>query len=211
MLAWGIGARAQAPTKQNLCLEAPLAFRADIRPPDVWEEAWERQWPDASEAMQAWRYENFRRLQGVWRHMSPFLPELKTEATKRGLPESDAFLVMWAAFPDPLTASSMSARTHSTWAWLELNLSAEEAMTAAYQHSGSTMPLSDWAAAVRTGLRLMENFDMPPVHVVEPGETVYSIARLYGVPPSCLGDKNDVWDNLRPGTPLLIPNLSSPR
>ena len=143
--------------------------------------------------------------------MSSFLPELRTEATKRGLPESDAFLVMWAAFPDPLTASSMSARTHSTWTWPELNLSAEEAMTAAYQHSGSTMPLSDWAATVRTGLRLMENFDMPPVHVVEPGETVYSIARLYDVPPTCLGDKNDVWDNLQPGTPLLIPNLSSPR
>ena len=84
-------------------------------------------------------------------------------------------------------------------------------MTAAYQHSGSTMPLSDWAATVRTGLRLMENFDLPPVHVVQPGETVYSIARLYDVPPSCLGDKNDVWDNLQPGTPLLIPNLSPPR
>ena len=211
LLAWRTGARAQATPKPNTCLEAPLAFRADIRPPDVWEEAWEAQWPHASDVMQAWRHDNFKRLQAVWRHMAQVLSELKAEATKRGLPESAAYLVMWAEFPDPMTAHPLSARAVSTWTWPELDLRAEEAMTAAYQHSGSTMPLSDWAAAVRTGLRLMENFDMPPVHVVEPSETVYSIARLYGIPPSCLGDKNDVWDNLQPGTPLLIPNLSSPR
>lgn len=211
MLAWGIGARAQAPTKQNLCLEAPVAFRADIRPPDVWEEAWERQWPDASEAMQAWRHNNFNQLQDIWQLTAHLLPELKAEATKRGLPESAAYLVMWSEFPDPLTARPLSARANSTWPWPDLNLNAAEAMTSAFQHSGSEMPLIDWAATVRTGLRLMENFDLPPVHVVELGETVYSIARLYGVPPACLGDKNDVWDNLQPGTPLLIPNLSPPR
>jgi len=215
MLAWGIGARAQTTmspvTSPSMCPESPLAFRADIRPLDVWEEAWEAQWPHASDAMQAWRHHNFDQLQGVWRHMSPLLPELKAEATNRGLAESAAFLVLWSQLPDPTKAASLSVQAHSTWNWPDPRLSAAEAMTEAFQQSGSSMPLSDWTAAVRTGLRLMENFEMPPVHVVAPGETVYSIARLHDVPPSCLGDKNGVWDNLQPGTPLLIPNLSPPR
>jgi hypothetical protein len=143
--------------------------------------------------------------------MAPRLPELKAEASKRGLPASAAFLAIWGEMPDPFRATRLSARANSTWTWLDLNRSAEEAMTSAFEHSGSTLPLNDWAAAVRTGLRLMENFDLPPVHVVEPGETVYSIARLHDMPPGCLGNKNDVWDNLQPGTPLLIPNLSPSR
>jgi hypothetical protein len=141
--------------------------------------------------------------------MSPLLPELKAEATKRGLPESAAFLVLWAPFPDPLEALLLPSQAQRTWP--SPNMSAEEAMYETHRQSESTMPVNDWATAVRTGLRLMENLEMPRVHVVAPGETVYSLARLYNMPPTCLGDKNAVWDNLQPGTPLLIPNLSPPR
>ena len=32
-----------------------------------------------------------------------------------------------------------------------------------------TIVLDEWAKAMRTGMRLMENLDLPRVHVVQPG------------------------------------------
>ena len=61
------------------------------------------------------------------------------------------------------------------------------------------------AEQVRTGVRLLENLDLPAVHVVQAGETVYSISRRHGVHPTCLGAKNGVWDNLHAGMRLRIP------
>lgn len=58
---------------------------------------------------------------------------------------------------------------------------------------------------IRTGIRLLENLAMPAVHVVEQGNTLYSVARLHDVPPSCLSELNGVWDHLQPGMVLRIP------
>ena len=75
-----------------------------------------------------------------------------------------------------------------------------------HAQSQSSLSLVEWASAVRTGLRLLENFDLPEVHVVLEGETVYSIARTWNVSPLCLSAKNDVWDDIQPGMTLLIPH-----
>jgi LysM repeat protein len=58
---------------------------------------------------------------------------------------------------------------------------------------------------IRTGIRLLENLAMPAVHVVEQGNTLYSVARLHDVPTSCLSELNGVWDHLQPGMVLRIP------
>ena len=82
----------------------------------------------------------------------------------------------------------------------------EEAMVWGHAQSGTSLPLNQWASAVRTGMRLMENFEMPEIHIVSEGETVYSIARSWNISPHCLSAKNDVWDEIRPGMTLLIPH-----
>lgn len=200
----------QSPSVGGSCPEQPLAFRADIRPLDPWEVSWEEQWPNVMQAMNMWRASNFAKLQGVWsKHVHTFT-ELQAEANRLGLPPSAVHLAAWSMTSTPYV-STWPLDLKKAWRWATPGMTASEAMTRAHQWSGSQISLDEWAVAVRTGMRLMENLDMPQVHVVAPGETVYSIARLYNVPPSCLGDKNDVWDNLQPGTPLLIPNLSSPR
>ena len=62
------------------------------------------------------------------------------------------------------------------------------------------------AERVRTGVRLLENLALPVVHIVQAGETVYSISRHHGVHPTCLGAQNGVWDNLQAGMRLRIPS-----
>ena len=86
-----------------------------------------------------------------------------------------------------------------------------------HAQSQSSLSLAEWAGAMRTGMRLFENFELPAVHVVREGETVYSIARTWNVSPHCLSAKNDVWDDIQPGMTLAhsqscsIDVSSSPR
>ena len=162
------------------------------------------------QAMNMWRASNFAKLQSVWCRHAYTLPEFQAESNRLELPPCAVHLAAWSMTSTPYD-SAWPLDMKKAWGWVTPGMTASEAMSRAHQWSGSNLSLDEWAVAVRTGMRLMENLEMPQVHVVSPGETVYSIARLYGVPPSCLGDKNDVWDNLQPGTPLLIPNLSPPR
>ena len=71
--------------------------------------------------------------------------------------------------------------------------------------SESVMPPNAWVSHVRSGVRLLENLALPPIHVVQPGETVYQLGRRFNVSPKCIGERNGVWDNLEPGHCLIIP------
>lgn len=187
------------------CKEPPLAFRTDITPPDAWEVAWEARWPDASTALAAWRNHQFQLLVKMWKQAAPTLPDLKREARDAGMPESAAYLMWWSTLKNPFDPESgmddATGLDHALW-----SLQAEEAMAWAHAQSQSTLTLAEWACAMRTGMRLFENFDLPEVHVVREGETVYSIARIWNVSPHCLSAKNDVWDDIQPGMTLLIPH-----
>ena len=90
---------------------------------------------------------------------------------------------------------------HDFWSTLGAANSPQEAMTTALGFGPAVLS----AERVRTGVRLLENLDLPVVHVVQAGETVYSISRRHGVHPTCLGAKNGVWDNLQAGMRLRIP------
>lgn len=197
-----------AASAQASCEERPLEFRTDIRLPDAWELAWEAQWPDASSALSAWRADQFQALQSVWSQWAPQLGPLRAQCQALDLPESSAFLLLWSRADSPLTPGPLTGMDDSLRAMAELGMSPSEAMAWAHTQSGSAWSLSDWACAVRTGMRLMENMDLPEVHVVQTGETVYSIARQHRLPPACIAHKNNVWDDIRPGMSLLIPNLS---
>lgn len=191
------------------CKEVELAFRVSIRVPDDAELAWEAAWPDASEQLQVWRAEGFHALTEAWRVGSVFLPELKERVEQLGLPPSWAYVAFWSAVENPFDPGAFNAL--EAQAFLESANREDDprdVLIRAHRASRSSLPLDAWAKAVRTGLRLMENFDLPLVHVVEPGETVYSISRKYGIPPACLAAKNEVWDDIHPGLPVLIPQLA---
>lgn len=191
------------------CSEVDLAFRMDIRVPDAAELAWEATWPDAGDELQTWRAEGFRALTEVWRVGAPLLPELEAHAVRASLPPSLAYVALWSGAANPFQAEGVSLlNAHAFLDALSPEDSPEDFLAKAYHVSQSDWAFDAWAKAVRTGLRLMENFDLPHVHVVQPGETVYSISRTYGVPPACLSAKNGVWDDIRPGLPLLIPQLA---
>lgn len=188
------------------CHESHLAFRADIRSPDAWEMIWESRWPDASIALNAWRNDQFELLVQMWRKAAPALVELKREVAQSGMPESAAYLVWWSTLNNPFDAAS---RVRPDEVDLQLSgMHAEEAMAWGHAQSATDLTLEAWAKAVRTGMRLIENFDLPEVHVVQEGETVYSIARAWDISPRCLAAKNNVWDDIQPGMTLLIPHPS---
>jgi hypothetical protein len=187
------------------CKEPPLAFRTDIRSPDAWEVAWEARWPDASTALGAWRNDQFQLLVDMWKQAAPTLPGLKREALDVGLPRSAAHLIWWSTLENPFDPTS-GMREAKGFDQALLSLKAEEAMAWGHTRSQSTLPLAEWASAMRTGMRLFENFDLPEVHVVREGETVFSIARIWNVSPHCLSAKNEVWDDIQPGMTLLIPH-----
>ena len=192
------------------CELRPVPFREDIRPPDAWEMAWEAAWPDASDALQTWRAGQFERVISVWRGWAPHASTSQAMAERLGLPTSAAYLAWWATAVDasglpsaPWNEDAMEAMLQT---WAE-EVSAQSAMAQAHASRSRTIGLDDWAQTMRTGMRLMENLDLPHVHVVQPGETVYSISRAFGLPPRCLAKSNGVWDDLRPGMALIIPDL----
>ena len=187
------------------CQEPPLAFRTDIRSPDAWEMAWEARWPEASTALEAWRNDQFQLLVEMWKQAAPTLPGLKREARDAGMPESAACLMWWSTLENPVDPTSGMHEAKGLDHAL-LSLQAEEAMAWGHAQSQSTLTLAEWACAMRTGMRLFENFDLPEVHVVREDETVYSIARTWNVSPHCLSAKNNVWDDIQPGMTLLIPH-----
>ncbi|MEC8662915.1 MAG: LysM peptidoglycan-binding domain-containing protein [Bacteroidota bacterium] len=187
------------------CKEPPLAFRTDIRSTDAWEMAWEARWPDVSSALEAWRNDQFQLLVKMWKQAAPSLQGLKREALDAGMPESAAYLIWWSTLKNPFDTES-GMREAKGFDHALLSLQAEDAMAWGHAQSQSSLSLAEWAGAMRTGLRLFENFDLPEVHVVREGETVYSIARTWNVSPHCLSAKNDVWDDIQPGMTLLIPH-----
>ena len=213
-----VSAAAQTAWHVPTCTGNPLPFREGIRMPDAWEERWEAAWPEVSVELQAWRANNFASLQGLWRSASPCLARWTQEAAQHGLPPSAAFLPLWIR-PDlhnphavPCTCDVPSA----FWSGLAVHGSdGAEALahmhrdwaqgTPVAEHPAPT--LTEFASAVRTAVRLMENLAMPEVHVAKRGDTLYGLGRTYGVSPTCLSEANGVWNDLRPGTPLLVPNL----
>jgi hypothetical protein len=187
------------------CTSQPLAFRENIRQPDAWEEAWELIWPDASNALQMWRTQQFESLLEVWRTMGPHMVEAQRQAEARALPSSAAFLACFAHCPHPTTANVVTVPNAHVWEQLGRAQDPNEAMAFAHGHSESPLALDAWATEVRTGMRLMENLDLPPVHVVSQGETLYSIGRTWNVHPKCISEMNGVWDDIRPNMHILIP------
>ena len=204
LLAWGLVSLCGY---GQHCQEAPIGFKTDIRMPDEWEESWEQEWPEASAALNIWRAENFELLQLLWKNSSPVLQAAQTEAQSRGLPTSSAFLAVWSSLADPTSPHAVNQVPHDAWSALEAVTTGVEAMKWTFARSGSTLSLDEWSLLVRTGMRLIENLALPDVHVVQPGETVYSISRMHACPPKCLASKNQVWDDLKPGMCLLIPEI----
>lgn len=188
---------AQQPCQQ------PLSFKEVIRAPDEWELRWEADWPDASQPLADWRADNFMQVQRAWRLAAPCHPSWKVSALKHGLPEAAAWLPLWrmdwqapcgCEFPDSFWETLVGMDGAQALAWLHASL------------PKASMPLSSWAPRVRSGIRLLENLELPRTHVVQSGETVYQIGRMHNVSPRCIGELNDVWDNLQPGMTLLIPH-----
>ena len=190
---------------ESSCASQPLAFRENIRQPDAWEEAWELIWPDASNALQTWRTRQFESLLEVWKTMAPHLAHAQGQAEARALPGSAAFLACFALCSHPTTANVVTVPKAHVWEQLERAQDPNEAMALAHKHSQSSLALDVWATEVRTGMRLMENLDLPSVHVVSQGETLYSIGRTWNVDPKCISEMNGVWDDIRPNMHLLIP------
>ncbi|MGZ9810452.1 peptidoglycan DD-metalloendopeptidase family protein [Pseudoroseicyclus sp. H15] len=76
--------------------------------------------------------------------------------------------------------------------------------------SGAAQPAAP-AAAPQGGLVLQQSGDEPLQHRVEAGETIYTISRLYNVPPGAIAAWNGLDDDLtvRQGQVLLIPQGSA--
>ena len=199
-LMGGLACLVQAQTNCNL----PLQFKDSIRVPDRWEEAWESQAPDASEALAEWRAENFDRVQQAWRLAAPCLEAWSRETESRGLPASATWLPLWRR--GAVVEECDCAVPASWWDGLAA-LGGVEALVWMNNQlpSESAMPPNAWVSHVRSGVRLLENLALPPIHVVQPGETVYQLGRRFNVSPKCIGERNGVWDNLEPGHCLIIP------
>lgn len=216
LLAWFVwtcgvfGQEALTVPRHAECPSRPVPFRESIRPPDAWEMAWETTWPEASEALQAWRAGQFAELIAVWRGWAASSSDLTASAKERGLPVSAACLAWWSCCagtsPSAHDASRMDAARLVLTSW-SADMTPLVAMRQAHRASADPRDLDTWALSMRTGMRLMENLELPRIHVVQSGETVYSIARAFGIPPRCLAATNDVWDDLRPGMALIIPDL----
>ena len=206
-MTWATMIHAQSSPECDL---RPVPFREDIRPPDAWEMAWEATWPEASEALQTWRAGQFGPLIFAWCSWATHSASLQSMAERHSLPPSAAYLAWWA------TCDDVTRPSRATWdedeveamlqAWKD-GATPLSAMQQAHAARPRTVPLDDWAKAMRTGMRLMENLELPRIHVVQPGETVYSISRAFGLPPQCLAQWNGVWDDLQPGMALIIPDL----
>lgn len=206
-MTWAGTAHAQP---RAACEIRPVPFREDIRPPDAWELAWEAAWPEASEALQTWRAGQFDEVISAWRGWAPHAAPLQAMAERFSLPPSAAYLAWWA------TCDHVTRCTRATWdedaveavlqSW-KADATPLSAMRQAHAARPRTVPLDEWAKAMRTGMRMMENLELPRIHVVQPGETVYSISRAFGLPPKCLAQRNGVWDDLQPGMALIIPDL----
>ena len=195
---------------RSACDIRPIPFRENIRPPDAWEMAWEATWPEASDALQTWRAGQFKQVISVWRGWAPHAAAQQAMAERFGLPPSAAYLAWWATCDDATRLSCASWDERAVEAMLQswkANATPLSAMQQAHAARPRTIDLNDWARAMRTGMRLMENLELPRIHVVEKGETVYSISRTYGLPPRCLAQWNGVWDDLQPGMALIIPDL----
>ena len=190
---------------QSPCPKAPLGFNTDIRLPDAWELVWESTWPDARQAMAFWREDNFKEVQELWMKASPCLTTWQASVATKDLPASARWLPA-LVFETPVCGSNVPCGCPEVpaqfWSSLEDADSPEGALTSALAFGSPNLS----AERVRTGVRLLENLDLPAVHVVQPGETVYSISRLHLVNPTCLGHWNGVWDNLQPGMHLRIPS-----
>lgn len=190
---------------QSPCEEVPVGFRQDIRLPDVWESAWETTWPNAREAMAFWRAENFTEVQQLWLRAAPCAELWRAAQAAHDLPPSAQWLPA-LVFDTPVCGVDVPCGCpqvpHDFWSTLGAANSPQEAMTTALGFGPAVLS----AERVRTGVRLLENLDLPAVHVVQHGETVYSISRLHGVSPTCLGPWNGVWDNLQVGMRLRIPS-----
>ena len=188
---------------QTPCVDTPLGFRQDIRLPDAWELAWESTWPDARQAMAFWRADNFLEVQNLWLRASPCADAWRTSQKAHGLPASAQWLPA-LLFDTPACGGvpcGCPQVPDGFWSTLGAAESSEAVMNLALSFGPSDLS----AEQVRTGVRLLENLALPVVHVVQAGETVYSISRRHGVHPTCLGAKNGVWDNLQAGMRLRIP------
>ena len=162
---------------QSPCEEVPVGFRQDIRLPDVWESAWETTWPNAREAMAFWRAENFTEVQQLWLRAAPCAEVWRAAQTAHDLPPSAQWLPA-LVFDTPVCGDNVPCGCPQVpddfWSTLGAANSPQEAMTTALGFGPAVLS----AERVRTGVRLMENLDLPAVHVVQHGETVYSISRL---------------------------------
>lgn len=188
---------------QTPCVDTPLGFRQDIRLPDAWELAWESTWPDAREAMAFWRADNFLEVQKLWLRASPCAAAWRTAQVAHGLPESAQWLP--ALLFDSPACGDVPCGCPEVPDGFWLTLGAADSPEAVMNLALSIRTSDLTAERVRTGVRLLENLDLPVVHVVQAGETVYSISRRHGVHPTCLGARNGVWDNLQAGMRLRIP------
>ena len=189
---------------QTPCAESPIGFRQDIRLPDAWEVAWETTWPDAREAMAFWRANNFMEVQKLWIRASPCADVWRTSQVANGLPASAQWLPA-LMFDTPACGDvpcGCPQVPDGFWSTLGAADSPEAIMNLALAFGPSDLS----AERVRTGVRLLENLDLPVVHIVQAGETVYSISRHHGVHPTCLGARNGVWENLQAGMRLRIPS-----
>lgn len=193
------------------CTERPLGFKSEIRAPDAWELAWETAWPEVAGELAHWRSDNFEAVQVLWQRSAACVKDWRSDAQKSGLPASAAWLPLWVLPPTTCGEAKLPCGCPDLpadfWTGLarasapqEVLIEVEAMEVKSGLRGASTPP------HVRTGIRLLENLTMPDVHVVEPGNTLYSVARLHNISPSCLSQLNGVWDHLQPGMVLRIPN-----
>ena len=196
--------------KSETCNARPIQFKENIRPPDAWEATWEAAWPEASDALQVWRSEQFDNLTSMWCGWNLHASALMEMTHELELPPSAAYLAWWSTCADASRQSNqpfdLELAVSLLKKWQE-NPRPIAAMKQAYASSHSLQELNTWASLMRTGMRLMENLELPHIHVVQSGETVFGIARHFQVPPKCLAQRNRVWDNIQPGDALIIPNV----
>lgn len=205
---WTVTCWAQS-TLDRKCEEAPLGFKTSIRAPDVWEEQWEIDRPLVAEDMAAWRRNNFHEVQNLWRRASPCIDPWRNDAARLGLPESASYLPLWL-HSDRLAEKEVPCGCPEVPDWFWATLAEGRNGTDALKNIDEHLPESDRIfarsmAEIRTGIRLLENLALPRVHVVQSGETLFAIGRMYGVSPICMAERNAVWDDIRPGMALLIP------